>query len=262
MTNKEKQRIWQIQQRKTLRLIPKYRKQLKQMFKAQGDQVLKGVAESVILDQIVPNALASIDKKLPEELLKRLYPEVGGEFAKDNNKRLTKIYKKVDPVLQESIWESEMVQYLRTYGATSIKTIIDTTDNLAREYLQRLILQGNAENLTIDEIKRLIEREFPKEWRHMATFRSDRIARTEIGAAASRGNFLGAKSTGLNLVKEWYAVLDSREREAHAAAHGQRVAMLSTFLVGGEQLNTPLDKSASPENVINCRCAVLYSAVE
>ena len=46
-----------------------------------------------------------------------------------------------------------------------------------------------------------------------------------------------------------------------AEANGQTVDFYDPFIVGGEEMQYPLDPSASPENTINCRCTATYRVV-
>jgi len=63
-----------------------------------------------------------------------------------------------------------------------------------------------------------------------------------------------------SMKKEWCAVRDGRTRPAHSQADGKRVNMNEAFIVGGERLLYPRDRSqgASLENVVRCRCTVIY----
>jgi len=73
-----------------------------------------------------------------------------------------------------------------------------------------------------------------------------------IGIAALAGN------------KSWASILDGNTRTGqfdHVQADGQRVPMSQPFIVSGESLMFPSDRSlgASAGNTINCRCSSLYS---
>lgn len=70
-----------------------------------------------------------------------------------------------------------------------------------------------------------------------------------------------ADSTIINV---WSTMLDERVREWHQEAEGQERRVDQPFDVGGEQLRFPGDMSlgASLRNVINCRCAAVFYAVD
>lgn len=93
--------------------------------------------------------------------------------------------------------------------------------------------------------------------------RGETIARTEVHGAASRtGNETAAAlHAEVPLLKTWVAYLDDRTRDAHAEADGQQVGFDEPFEVDGEELDYPGDPAGSAENVINCRCAVVYDEV-
>lgn len=89
--------------------------------------------------------------------------------------------------------------------------------------------------------------------------RATRIARTEVisghnAAVAQAGQAL---PDDVSPGREWISAIDDRTREDHVIADGQVISHAETFVVGGEALEYPGDPAASPENVINCRCAVV-----
>lgn len=59
--------------------------------------------------------------------------------------------------------------------------------------------------------------------------------------------------------KTWQAILDKVTRPAHWNANGKKVRINDYFVVGGEAMRYPHDINASAENVISCRCWVIYS---
>lgn len=95
----------------------------------------------------------------------------------------------------------------------------------------------------------------------VAEGRAVTIARTEVVSASNAGSIEGARALGDSAptFKEWLATADERTREAHAEADGQVVALDDPFDVDGEELDAPGDPAGSPENVINCRCTVVYT---
>lgn len=62
------------------------------------------------------------------------------------------------------------------------------------------------------------------------------------------------------ITKDWAGILDDLIRDWHLEADGQRRNSDEYFIVMGEQLMYPGDRSrgASPENVCNCRCSAIY----
>jgi uncharacterized protein with gpF-like domain len=93
--------------------------------------------------------------------------------------------------------------------------------------------------------------------------RANTIARTETAVATQTGQYEEmqgvAESLGVRLTKTWAATEDERTRDSHSAADGQVVAFDEAFTVGDAELMYPSDPNGPPEEVINCRCAVLYA---
>jgi hypothetical protein len=58
------------------------------------------------------------------------------------------------------------------------------------------------------------------------------------------------------LEKLWIATIDSRTRDTHFAADGQRAPLKGKFTVGGVQLDRPGDPTGPAREVRNCRCRV------
>ncbi len=89
--------------------------------------------------------------------------------------------------------------------------------------------------------------------------REGTISVTETQTAAEGGKAIGAQAIGQE-TKTWVTVRDTRVRSAHINANGQRASISGVFVVAGQQLRYPGDRSlgASVGNVANCRCAAIY----
>lgn len=84
------------------------------------------------------------------------------------------------------------------------------------------------------------------------------IARTEVHAAAEAAAFDQALFVDATGTKTWLATEDSRTRETHRRADGQRVRIAESFDVGGSPLRFPGDPLGEPGETVNCRCSVTY----
>ena len=87
-----------------------------------------------------------------------------------------------------------------------------------------------------------------------------RIARTEghrIQTTATMDAMKSAKDIGADVVKQWDATLDARTRSSHAKVDGEIREIDKPFSNG---LMFPGDPNGRPEEVINCRCALLQRA--
>lgn len=86
-----------------------------------------------------------------------------------------------------------------------------------------------------------------------------RAARTAVTEAENAGRQAAAdelEKKGVIMGKRWVATHDGRVRDEHLEADGQIVENNKPFVVGGEELMFPGDKSlgASGWNLYNCRC--------
>jgi SPP1 gp7 family putative phage head morphogenesis protein len=114
-----------------------------------------------------------------------------------------------------------------------------------------IVREGSTKGLSNDEVATKLRqfREF------QTTGRAERVARTEMTAAANQGSVESFKQAEIEM-KAWYTALDGRERPSHAAAHGQIRKTGELFEVGFDKMEAPGQGSSARENV-NCRCVVL-----
>ena len=135
-----------------------------------------------------------------------------------------------------------------------ITDISDTT----RSQIIRGIERGVAEGLGVAQIASFVRDLVPG----LSRYRSALIARTESHGAANYGADAAAKDTGLVLMKEWVAAADERTRPDHDNVSALPIPMDSLFQVGTDMLAYPGDPNGSPEQVINCRCAVAHIVID
>lgn len=88
-----------------------------------------------------------------------------------------------------------------------------------------------------------------------------RNARTTVTSAQNKGRMdmlHNAEDKGVIMKKGWSANIDGRERPSHAALDGDFVGIDEEFANG---LMYPGDPDGEPEEVYNCRCALVYDVV-
>jgi hypothetical protein len=199
-----------------------------------------------------------IDSKPIEKTFIDLHKEVGLSFLMESARGLKSDYgqivtkDEVDDFI--SLWNLIVAQYIREDALSDLRTIIATSKDDAIRIIQGIIDEGMAEGLGIPEMRRRLEKEIPKQWRKRY-FRAEVIARTETGAAAEHGSFVGAESTGLLYDKMWITTVDGKERATHRAINGQVVGMHERFDNG---LLIPNEKGKPAAEVVNCRCSAGY----
>ncbi len=153
--------------------------------------------------------------------------------------------------------EDEVLNFTVSNAAKRADKIADDVAESTKRKIRRSIVSGLAENLAPRQVAaRIIERvggDFG--YRRALT-----IARTETHAAANEA-LLESANTDADVLetKEWVSTADDRTREAHKHANGQTVKLDKPFTVDGEHLRFPGDPDGSPENIINCRCQIVFS---
>lgn len=199
-----------------------------------------------------------------QKVFVRLYKTVGLDFAEWQHKRLksgNKEYRIKQDEQLISFWEEEMLKYATQAGGR-ISSITSTNAVLFKRELTKILGQATQEGLGVEDITRLIQKDLIKNISKQQIWQSRRIAQTEVLSAANKGQFVSAEKAGILMIKVWMTLLDSHTRDAHITADNQSRSMDSPFSVGGEFLQHPGDVNGSPENVINCRCAVDYVPAE
>lgn len=89
----------------------------------------------------------------------------------------------------------------------------------------------------------------------IAAQRSTMIARTESIGSLNEGAYVAAAESGVINEVEWLTQQDDRVRDTHAAQDGVRLPLGRTFPNG---CRFPGDPSADPNEIIQCRCTLLF----
>lgn len=142
-------------------------------------------------------------------------------------------------------------EWLGVYSAQQIAKISSTT----RKVIRGVIAAGARDGLSLDQVAKNMRLKLGGRF---SRYRAHVIARTETHVAANKGAMAAAEATNLTLYKEWVAS-GTRSRDAHAAASGQIRRQNEAFNVGGALMQQPGDPAGGAENVIECRCVVIFT---
>jgi len=124
-----------------------------------------------------------------------------------------------------------------------------------QQRLTDIVARGSAEGLNEREVAESIDNEIGGDFGYN---RGKVIARTESHAASQAALITGVASLGVDFLKEWVSVKDKRTRDDHRDVDPKPIPMDEPFMVGGEPLQFPGDPDGPPEQVINCRCVVVF----
>lgn len=129
------------------------------------------------------------------------------------------------------------------------------------EAIQAAVIAGREQQLSVRQIAALIDE---TAFGGTASDRALTIARTETVGALNAGNYLAAQQSGVLKYKAWLGQGDARMRPSHAdldsyfAGGRHRLPIDAPFANG---LQYPGDQSGAADEVINCRCTLLYYAL-
>lgn len=138
---------------------------------------------------------------------------------------------------------------LNELAVDNVKDISDLRRRVSQSFVSGIMAGENANKL-IKRLQKVAELKLSDITRiaRTQTTRVENLARIDV--------YKEVTSQGYEIVKEWVAVVDSRTRDAHKKADGQRVPIDEPFIVNGEKLMYPGDPNGSAENIINCRCTM------
>lgn len=141
------------------------------------------------------------------------------------------------------------------------RTMLSRQPSSVENLLTKAVETGRAKNETNDELRARVAalvRDTPAaDWRKKA----ENLSRTVATGAFNGAHLFAAQAReqvlGIELEKVWLATIDSRTRDSHFAADGQRRRLDQPFNVGGASLDRPGDPTGPAEEVLSCRCTML-----
>lgn len=232
------------------------RRMLMNLYKPAIDIVKSATSTDEMLARI---ETVNLNQKAAREGIENIYVKVGSDFAEWTVDNLKGEKKKSD-----DYYDDFMRRYVETFAGEKVVSITETTRKRAISIVKKTVDEGIAAGLSIDNIAKNISSKIGND----IGYRAIRIARTETISASNAGSLQGAQSSGLALKKVWFATKSGNTRQSHKEMDGKSVDMQDTFNVprynskgeflGVEKMKHPGDPNGSPENVINCRCTVVY----
>jgi len=155
------------------------------------------------------------------------------------------------------LWRGLIDGYINVRLTGRITDINATTERA----ISRIIEKAIADGLGSRETARLISKQtgFNKN-------RARAIARTETVTASNQGKYMAALTSPVVLEKNWVPTPGPRTRPTHAAMSDHpwididALFWLDSLKRGIEPGRYPCDSTLSAENVINCRCSVVFRA--
>lgn len=240
---------WKLFIARTTPQEQKLAKEIQKYFKKQGEYVIselekraKGLGpEDLVPSFLPPDAKADLMKLLKNYLISFMQ-QAGDAIIEEYDLGIS--FNVMIPQIQN--WLKDRLE----------KTALEMTQTTEKD-LYDTLLDGISQGEGIPDLSKRVQTLFEETYKH----RSRTIARTEVIGANNKASLVCAMEGGMRY-KTWLTALDERTRPWHADANGQTVGIEDKFLVMGEELEEPGDTSASPENIINCRCTMTFSRGE
>ena len=201
---------------------------------------------------------------------KDVYFDIGQVSARAFGSRIVAQGKAAGLILETKVSFTDLFLSLATQWVNleAIRRRITYVTENTRERIVRQVSQGQDEGLGVEAIAKRINQAVPR----ISRTRGALIARTETHGAANYAMHETAKTTGLDLVKEWVSVEDARTRRFaqknpaeydHVSMNGQQREMDEPFQmpwIGGEPIAImyPGQAGLPGAATINCRCAVVH----
>lgn len=124
-----------------------------------------------------------------------------------------------------------------------------------RDQIQSVMLQGILLGESIPNLTKRLEK--VTGGNHKAAIRNARTMMTGVEAAGRLASYKRAQRMGIQLRKQWLAILDNRTRHWHRELDGEIVDLDEPFENSVGKIRYPGDPEASGANIYNCRCTML-----
>ena len=220
----------------------------------------KGVktrASATELDAVIDSFNDELEAIIEEEALT--------QFASGHEAFASEIAGKVAPelLIDFNMISDATKDWAKKHAGKQITNIGDTT----KQKVRRVLDESMEANESIDQLANRLRDDFNK----FKGIRAETIARTETAGSYNAGKFNNSEvfadeNPDLDVLKTWVPTQDNRTREHHKAENiknqtgdtKRTVLQNQPFLVNGEQMMRPLDPKGSAENVVRCRCVLIY----
>lgn len=266
--------------RRRVELDVRLKMSLEDTFKRELRSIFNTVRTEFMQSYIVTGDTQNIDKYRSsfESILDNHYSRTTkafmGSVANFNDvglKRLSLFSTKQDET-DEELLLAIMLQWREREAPLTAELLTETTRRNIQDAIEqaRNQLQDDGQEINNTNLGRSASAIMRRKFNARADFIS--VSETQRAAEATKlteaeilsdlqpsvvgGFFLGTSET----VKEWRTVGDRRVRDSHRQANGQRQRIDQPFVVQGQLLMHPGDRSlgATADNVANCRCSAIY----
>lgn len=255
-----KTREWKRQNRMRMKYTKRMKAQVSSLFKIQGAHVAAAV-EGMGPQAAKLAAVHEITKSMTawKPVIARNIKQTALAFGQDVMDQAKHLKGYVGKKDAQTRFESFLKHWMDNYVGDRIEDLEETTRARIVKAIQDWSEEQREEGTSEVPLHEMIQDTFDG----MSEGRAKTIAHTEIGTASNYATLQAARSTGLNLNKEWVARNDGAEsRPTHKDVNSTVIHMDEKFDVGDYEMVSPGDPSAGPEEICNCYCILIMSTVK
>ena len=145
----------------------------------------------------------------------------------------------------------DIENYINYFTGKKIKYINDTTRDEIKNIISNNLKNGSG------ILK--IENDIKNKYKDFAKGRSKLIAVTEVAGISNYASLQGALQLDDNIYKKWKSILDKKTRDTHKNMnYHEAIKLNESFNVGSTKLLFPGDPSGNSNEIIGCRCSLIF----
>lgn len=264
ITGSEKRRHWAIQQEKRKVLSQNMAEDIRETLEDQANSVAKAIADTTESRLAEFAALEAIHKYQDElyAIMQKHYARVFKYFGDKIVDQAKSAGVVRETKTAKTKYEQAKKKFIKEQTAEKVSLIQSTTEKKVRNKIKSFVSETLEEGYSNQELSRFLKEELT----FLSDSRARTIARTEVAAVSINSEMEAVKALDIpDMQKEWVSVRDARSRDDddianHYDMNGKRVGLNEKFHVEPDaDMDGPLDPTADASQIINCRCALVYT---
>lgn len=221
---------------------------LARSYRSAARAIRKGTIQTWLNDTVVIDGTMAY--------IQGIYNRVGVFYARKTLREINASAREQKQFGLDQEWIDAIIEYFRLYLLN--KAVLPITDTTKADILA-VLEKGVQEGWGVDRMAYELDRS------DLPLKRARVIVRTELLKAQFEGRRLGADESEWETNKRWIAADDDRTRNSHRLMDDKIIRSDQKFAVprrkgGFDMMEGPGDPEASAENVIQCRCTLVYRA--
>ena len=162
---------------------------------------------------------------------------------------------------KDDFWLQKLEDLFRVKAGEKITAVYTTTLDKTVAAVRAALKLANI-GASIDKIQDAIREEIEGANGAISQARARMIARTEVISASNQASFTAVGGENVKTEKKWLTG-GANIRDTHLAAKDQGwIPYEEPFRVGAYDMMHPGDPAGGPEEVINCKCTLIYRVVD